>query len=172
MNRRQFIQLTSAVAGGAVVASPALLTGCGSAPPLPGSGEVKATPTVCSICFWKCAGFVHTEDGQPWKITGNPEDLHSHGRLCTRGSGGMGSYLDPDRLKKPLIRVTEGGKQTFKEVSWEEALEFVASRLKKIAEEHGPDRLAGFAQGAPGSHFRHLMKAYGSGSFGPPDYAQ
>jgi len=173
MNRRKFIQLTGAVAGGAVVASPALLlSGCGSAPPPPGSGKVKITPTVCSICFWKCAGFVYTENGQPWKITGNPEDLHSHGRLCTRGSGGMGSYLDPDRLKKPLIRVSKGGKQAFKEVSWDEALAFVASRLKKIAEEHGPDRVAAFTQGSSGAHFNHLMKAYGSGSFGPPDYAQ
>jgi len=172
MNRRKFIQLTGALAGGAVVGSPVLLTGCASAPPPPGSGEVKKSPTVCAICFWKCAGFVHTEDGQPWKITGNPDDLHSHGRLCTRGSGGMGSYLDRDRLKKPLLRIGEGDRQTFKEVSWEEALDFVASRMKKIAEEHGPDRVAGFAQGAPGAHFRHLLKAYGSGSFGPPDYAQ
>ena len=74
MKRRKFIKLTGAVAGGAV-ASPVLLTGCGSAPPAPGSGEVKATPTVCAICFWKCAGFVHTEDSKPWKIIGNPQDL-------------------------------------------------------------------------------------------------
>ncbi len=171
MKRRKFIKLSGAVAGGAV-ASPVLLSGCGSAPPPPGSGVVKATPTVCAICFWKCASFVHTEDGQPWKITGNPEDLHSRGRLCTRGSGGMGSYLDRDRLKRPLIRVEDGGEDTFKEVSWDEALDYVAGKMKKIAEEHGPDRMAVFAQGAPGYHFKHLMKAYGTGSFGPPDYAQ
>ncbi len=171
MKRRKFIKLSGAVAGGAV-ASPVLLSGCGAAPPPPGSGEVKTTPTVCAICFWKCAGFVHTEDGQPWKITGNPEDLHSRGRLCTRGSGGMGSYLDRDRLKRPLLRVSDDGQEAFKEVSWGEALDYVAGKMKKIAEEHGADRMAVFAQGAPGSHFKHLMKAYGTGSFGPPDYAQ
>jgi thiosulfate reductase/polysulfide reductase chain A len=103
---------------------------------------------------------------------GNPEDLHSHGRLCTRGSGGLGAYLDPDRLQRPLLRVERHGRQTFEEVSWERALDYTAERLKRIATEHGPESLAVFSQGMGAQHFRHLARAYGTGSFAAPDYAQ
>ena len=97
MKRREFIKLSSLLGTGATVAPAFLLGGC-AAKPLPGTGRVSSTPTICDMCFWKCAGNVHKEDDQLWKITGNPDDLHSGGRLCTRGTGGPGAYLDPDRL--------------------------------------------------------------------------
>ncbi|MGA7983197.1 MAG: molybdopterin-dependent oxidoreductase [Chromatiaceae bacterium] len=171
MKRREFLKW-SGVLGGAAVLPPALLSGCSPFPSPPGSGKVTVTPTVCEICFWKCAGFVHKEDGKSWKVVGNPEDLHSHGRLCTRGTGGVGAYLDPDRLKRPLLRVERNGKQTFKEVSWDEVLDHTADRLKRIAKEHGPETLAVFSQSCGAEHFRTLARAYGTGSFAAPDYAQ
>jgi thiosulfate reductase/polysulfide reductase chain A len=171
VNRREFIKVTG-LAGAGAVASPLLLGGC-SQHPLPGQGQVTATPTICDICFWKCAGFVHSEDGVPWKITGNVDDLHSQGRLCTRGSGGLGAYLDRDRLKQPLIRVVgDDGQQTFREASWDEALQVIAGRMREIADRHGPDRLALLNHGAGSSHFKHLLKAFGCNSFAAPSYAQ
>lgn len=170
MKRREFIKLSTAL--GAGFAAPAtLLSGC-SRPPLPGSGEVKVSPTVCDICFWKCAGMVHVEDGEPWKVTGNPDDLHSGGRLCTRGTGGIGAYLDPDRLRQPLLRVEREGEQRFEPVSWERALDFIAERMKTIAEEDGKDRLALLAHGSGGNQFHRLLKAFGSHVYAHPSYAQ
>jgi thiosulfate reductase / polysulfide reductase chain A len=53
-----------------------------------------------------------------------------NGRLCPRGTGGVGMYYDEDRLKTPLIRVTApDGKQTFREASWDEALDVVAQKF-------------------------------------------
>ncbi len=170
MKRREFIKISTTLASGAVV--PAWLGGCSSAPLPPGSGAVNVTPTICEVCFWKCAGWVHTEDGRPWKITGNGRDLHSAGRLCTRGTGGMGAYLDRDRLKTPLLRVSRDGKQRFEPVSWETALEFIAERMRRIADEYGPDRMALLSHGSGGAHFRHLLRAYGSGTFVEPSFAQ
>ena len=170
MKRRDFIKLSSVLGAGAAV-SPALLSGC-SAPRVPGTGEVTATPTVCDICFWRCAGHVYQEDGQPWKVVGNPEDLHGGGRLCTRGTGGLGSYMDPDRLRTPLKRVPRNGKQSFEEISWEEALDLIAERMQKVAEEHGPDRIALFSHGSGGAQFKHLMNAFGSDTYAAPSYAQ
>jgi len=40
----------------------------------------------------------------------------------------VGMYYDEDRLKTPLIRVKERGKQVFREASWDEALDFVAGK--------------------------------------------
>ncbi len=171
MKRREFIKLSSLLGAGATVAPSFLLGGC-AAKPLPGTGSVTSTPTICDMCFWKCAGHVHTEDGKLWKITGNNEDLHSGGRLCTRGTGGPGAYLDPDRLKTPLLRVTENGRQTFKAVSWEEALDFIAGKMRNIADQHGPEKMVMLNHGAGSSHFAHLLRAYGSASHAEPAFAQ
>ena len=171
MKRREFIKVSSLLGAGAAVAPSLMLSGC-TTRPLPGTGVVVSTPTVCDMCFWKCAGNVYTEDDRLWKITGNPQDLHSGGRLCTRGTGGPGAYLDPDRLKKPLMRVTVDGRQTFKEVSWDEALHYIATKMRSIAHTVGPERMLLLHHGAGGSHFLHLLRAYGSDSHAEPAFAQ
>ena len=171
MDRREFIKVSGVTAAAATVPS-IFLSGC-STQPNPGEGEVTATPTVCDICFWKCAGHVYVEDSVPWKIVGNDEDLHSNGRLCTRGTGGLGAYQDKDRLKMPLVRtVGPNGQQIFREASWDEALDIIAKRMQKIADEHGADRVALLNHGAGASHFKNLLRGYGSATFSAPSYAQ
>jgi len=171
LNRREFIKVSSLLGAGTAM-SPALLTGC-TPHPLPGSGQVGKTPTFCDMCFWKCAATVYREDGKAWKVDGNDADLHCEGRLCTRGTGGLGSYEDRDRLKTPLLRVTgEDGRQTFREASWEEALEHIAGKLQAVAAQYGPDRIALLNHGWGARHFKHLLQAYGSGSNAEPAFAQ
>jgi thiosulfate reductase/polysulfide reductase chain A len=170
LNRREFIKLSGLFSLSGIMPA-AMLSGC-SSPRLPGTGEVTTTPTVCDICFWKCAGFVHTEDGKPWKVVGNEDDPHSTGRLCTRGTGGIGAYMDRDRLKQPLLRVSKNGKQTFEQVSWDEAFEFIATRMREIADKHGNDRFALLSHGSGGVHFERLLKAYGSHAYAHPSFAQ
>lgn len=131
------------------------------------------TPTYCEVCFWKCAGWVYKNDrGDIWKVIGNDEDLHSNGRFCPRGTGGVGMYTDEDRLKTPLIRVEKDGQQTFREASWEEALDLVAKRLSEVAEKHGPECTALFTHGSGGKYFGTLLKATGSPNIAAPSYAQ
>ncbi|HFD80415.1 MAG TPA: nitrate reductase [Gammaproteobacteria bacterium] len=171
MKRREFIKLSGLLGAGSV-ASPLLLSGC-TEHPLPGSGTLAETPTFCDMCFWKCAGFVHRENDRPWKITGNDQDLHSQGRMCTRGTGGLGSYEDRDRLRKPLLRVTaKDGSQSFREVSWEEALDFIGKRMQSIADRYGADRFAMINHGYGARHFKHLLRAWGSDSHAEPAFAQ
>jgi thiosulfate reductase/polysulfide reductase chain A len=137
VRRREFIKISGALGLGPALGAtlgPALLSGCSGLPadgPVRGDpdAQVTITPTVCNICFWGCAGFVHAMDGQPWKVVGNEADLHSRGRLCTRGTGGIGAYLDRDRLRQPLLRVKGSGGQSFKPVSWDEALGYSVSLI-------------------------------------------
>ena len=90
------------------------------------------------ITFWKCAGWVHKDEkGDIKKITGNSEDQNCNGRFCPRGTGGVGMYHDDDRLRKPLIRTEERGKQSFREATWEEAFDYIAEKIKVISAEHG-----------------------------------
>jgi thiosulfate reductase/polysulfide reductase chain A len=169
MQRREFLKLSALL--GASGALPGLLGGC-SVRPLPGSGTVASRPTVCNICFWQCAATLYTEDDEPWKIVGNPDDPHCEGRLCTRGTGGIASYSDRDRLRHPLIRVTKNGKQSFRKASWDEAFDYIAGRMQDIAEQHGRDRIALFSHGDGGRHFRRLLQAFGSHAYAHPSFAQ
>jgi thiosulfate reductase / polysulfide reductase chain A len=175
-NRRQFIKISAlgagalAVGGGAYTAVQKIIS----------SGELKnltvdltRVPTYCEVCFWKCAGWVYkNKEGKIWKIVGNDEDLNCNGRLCPRGTGGVGMYYDEDRLKTPLIRTDERGKQVFREASWDEAFTYIAQKMKAIAAEHGPECIALFTHGSGGTYFGDLLKAFGSTNIAAPSYAQ
>jgi len=177
-SRRKFIKI-SALGLGGVAATTSALNMFGSNSYLDElvkenvAKKFKRTATYCEVCFWKCAGWTYTdEDGAIKKIIGNDNDPHCYGRLCPRGTGGIGMYNDEDRLKTPLIRTTVNGEQTFKEASWEEALDLIASKFKGIKEKYGAESIALLKHGSPGKHLEHLFKAYGSDTIAEPAYAQ
>lgn len=137
------------------------------------SPQLKRYPTYCEVCFWKCAGWAYVnEEGIVTKVTGNHDDPQCNGRLCARGTGGVGMINDPDRLKKPLIRDIKDGKQTYREASWDEALDFIAGKMKEIKVKHGPESMALFYHGSSGHYFTHLLNAYGSTNTAAPSFAQ
>ena len=135
--------------------------------------DLKRTPTYCEVCFWKCAGWVYkTPEGKIWKIIGNDDDQHCNGRFCPRGTGGVGMYYDEDRLRTPLIRTGERGSQVFREATWDEALDHIASKIKEISSKYGPESLALFTHGSGSSYFTSLFNALGTDSIAEPSYAQ
>ncbi|HEX9593803.1 MAG TPA: molybdopterin-dependent oxidoreductase [bacterium] len=173
--RREFIQISSATAGAVALGASGI--GCRMPAflreePLPVPDSGVRTPTWCEICFWQCAGWVYTENGVPQKVIGNEIDPHCYGRFCPRGTGGIGAYLDDQRLRTPLIRVAERGKQVFREATWEEAIDKVAAGMRQIVDRHGPEGLALFSHGSGGSYFKHLLNALGSNNITAPSYGQ
>jgi len=175
-NRRQFIKITAFGAGALAIGSGAYKAMAGFSSTTEAAKltvNLTRTPTYCEVCFWKCAGWVYKNDeGKIWKIIGNDDDQHCNGRFCPRGTGGVGMYFDEDRLKTPLIRTSERGKQIFKQASWDEALTYIATKMKDIASKHGPESMALFTHGSGSSYFSTLLKAYGSANVAEPSYAQ
>lgn len=172
MQRRDFIKLSALGLGGLAIAGPVFkqISKTLAADTLP---TRRRYPTYCEICFWQCAGWIHTdEQGHIRKLSGNDNDPHCNGRLCPRGTGGIGSFYDKDRLKKPLMRTGAKGKQTFKEVEWEEAFAFIADKMKAIAATHGPESMALLHHGSGGKYFSTLLKAFGSDNIAKPSFAQ
>jgi thiosulfate reductase / polysulfide reductase chain A len=133
---------------------------------------IRKIPTFCDICFWKCGAIAYVRDGKLWKIEGNPLDPLSRGRLCPRGTGGVGAHYDPDRLRAPLIRTQERGKEMWKEVTWDEALGYIAEKMQKIKSQYGPESVAAFSHGIGGNFLKHTLKAYGAINFAAPSFAQ
>ena len=143
-----------------------------SPPEAEAKGEVRTYPTFCNICFWQCAAIASVRDGKLWKIEGNPRDPVSRGRLCTRGTGGIGAQFDPDRLRSPLIRVSERGEEKWKAVTWDEALDVVAEKMQKIKSQYGAESIASFIHGLGGGFFKHTLRAFGSINVAAPSFAQ
>ena len=148
ITRRQFLMTGLAgtgLAGAAVVGSPqpALAS---SYPPAAWftKGEVVETYNYCDMCPWKCGIIVKSVNGQVIKIDGNPADPKSRGMLCARGQGGVSFMNDPDRLRSPMIRTGERGEGKFREVTWEEALDYTAEKILEIKDKYGQEGLAIF----------------------------
>jgi len=175
LGRRQFIRIGAAAAGGAAVASGLTTRWWGldrSPVPDPGTDGERVVASYCELCFWGCGIRAHVRDGRVTKITGNPEHPLSRGMLCPRGAGATGLLYDPDRLKRPLVRRARRGEDVFEEVSWDAALNEVASRLEAVEKRHGREAVALFTHGSGGVWFKHFMKAWGSPNVGAPSYAQ
>ncbi len=174
--RRQFIKISALGAGGLALAGSGynLAKASGLLNKIQGQpGEPTRTPTYCEVCFWQCAGWVYKDEyGHIQKIIGNDDDPHCNGRFCPRGTGGVGQYYDEDRLKTPLIRTRVNGTDTFREATWEEALDLMAGTMKEVAAESGPEAIALFTHGSGGAHFGQLLNAFGSQTIAAPSFAQ
>jgi thiosulfate reductase / polysulfide reductase chain A len=174
ISRRKFLKI-----GGATLAATATISGTlgTAAEGLKSAKDKSATglqkiPTFCDICFWKCGAIAYVQDGTLWKVEGNPLDPLSNGRLCPRGTGGVGAHFDPDRLQTPLLRKSVRGEEQWTPVTWEEALSYIADKMNKIKAEHGPEAMALFSHGIGGNFLKHTIKAFGSSNISAPSFAQ
>lgn len=170
LSRRRFLRIGAATmaAAGSLDASLQVLTEPGKR----AERGTRTVPTFCNLCFWQCGAIATVRDGELWKIEGNPLDPLSHGRLCPRGTGGIGAHFDRDRLRSPLLRVSERGEEKWKAVTWDEALNFVADRMRKIRAEYGPESMGAFIHGLGGAFFKHTLRAYGTNNIVAPSGAQ
>jgi thiosulfate reductase / polysulfide reductase chain A len=171
LSRRRFLKLSAGTLAALGAARSGISAAAGGATRLAERGG-RQVATFCDICFWKCGAIASVRDGKLWKIEGNPLDPLSRGRLCPRGSGGIGAHFDPDRLRAPLIRVSERGEEKWQEVTWDEALDYIAERMKGIAAKHGPEAVALFSHGIGGNFLKHTLKAFGSPNSAAPSFAQ
>ncbi len=172
LTRRKFLQISGATftsvgmfAGGGKMIQKTLFATEKS------KGVVKI-PSYCSICFWKCGLIGYVKDGKLWKLEGNPLDPLSRGRLCPRGNGGVGQHYDPDRLKAPLVRISNRGSEQWKVTTWDEALRYTSQKLMEIKERYGPQSIAVFSHGPGGAFLKHTLRAFGVKNFSAPSFAQ
>ncbi|MEW6417864.1 MAG: molybdopterin-dependent oxidoreductase [Nitrospirota bacterium] len=113
--------------------------------------------TICPHCAVGCGIFVGIRDNKIVNVRGDKDNPSNNGYLCVKGRFGLSFVHSPDRLTTPLIRQgkgtakdnptesphtplwkrgaegdLKGGKRGFVKVSWDEALDVVAKKLKKF----------------------------------------
>jgi len=101
--------------------------------------QIKTTPSICPNCADGCNIKIWAKDERIYRFTSRRNDEVDEGFLCDKGRFGFEFVNISDRLRHPLIK--KNGKLT--ETTWDEAIEFVASNLRKIKREAGPEALAG-----------------------------
>src|SRR5258706_1292233 len=87
-------------------------------------------------CPDTCAMLVTVKDGVAVKVQGDPDHPFPDGSLCTKVAHYPERTYSPDRLLHPLKRVGPKGKGEFKRISWDEALDEIAAKLKALAAEN------------------------------------
>ncbi|MEE2662486.1 MAG: formate dehydrogenase subunit alpha [Myxococcota bacterium] len=157
--------------------------------------ELEAVDSTCPYCGVGCALTYHVErEANRIVFAEGRESPGSQQRLCVKGRYGWDYASHPQRLRVPLIRresaypkgalsrdVREkehrrrkpGGLvdydevlPAFREASWDEALEVVASRLAGIRDDHGPSALAGFGSAKCSNEEAYLFQKLVRTAFG------
>ncbi len=129
--------------------------------------------TVCNQCSAGCGISVRIREGKAKKIEGNPVHPVSQGRLCARGQAGLNVLYNPDRIRMPLRNTGQRGSGNFEEISWDETLTTVASRLGRIKIEGEASRvrlLSGRVRGHLDELFAQFMSLLGSDHYQQYDF--
>lgn len=102
-------------------------------------------PSTCRICYSDCPILVRTLNGVVRKIEVNPE-VEGYNGICGKGVAGLMVLYDPNRLEVPLRRTNpekgSGVDPKWKEITWDEALEEIVEKFKKIRDDN-PMKLLG-----------------------------
>jgi anaerobic selenocysteine-containing dehydrogenase len=110
------------------------------APPgvLPLNGVVRgACPHDCPDT---CALHITVENGVAVKVAGDPDHSPTHGALCAKVARYTERTYHKDRLLQPMRRVGKKGEGRFEPISWDEAIQTIATKLKPIAA-HNPEAI-------------------------------
>ncbi len=119
--------------------------------------------TGCILCAQNCGLEVEVEDNRIVKVRGDKGNVRSEGYLCRKGMNIANHQHNADRLTHPLKRVENG----FERISWGQAIDEIAAKLRGIVDRHGPRSVAYMGGGGQGCHFEaafgvRLMRGLGS----------
>ncbi len=95
----------------------------------------------CTLCEATCGLRLEVDGDRIVSVRGDDDDVFSHGYVCPKGIAIADVHHDPDRVRTPLRRTSDG---RFVPIGWEEALTLVAERLGSLRAAHGADAIAAY----------------------------
>ena len=121
-------------------------------------------PTTCFNCEAGCGlvAYFDRETDRITKIEGNPEHPASRGRNCAKGPATLNQVYDPERILYPMKRVGERGSGQWQRISWDEALDAIAERMRTAIAEDRHNEIM-WHVGRPGEegYTERVLKAWG-----------
>jgi anaerobic selenocysteine-containing dehydrogenase len=130
-------------------------------------GGFMQKDTVCRLCSSCCPVKVEIEGNRLVAAARKSFLPENEGYPCPKLNAAAEIVYSPERLKRPLVKTKDGGSNSFRETSWDEALDIVAERFHYFKNEHGAESicwLRGMAAdwGAPWDYANRLMNLFGS----------
>ena len=119
--------------------------------------------TSCVLCALNCGLEAEVENNRIIKVKPDKSNAKSEGYFCRKGLNIAYHQHNADRLQYPLKKVGE----KFERISWDQAIEEIAAKLKSIVGQYGPRSFAYMGGGGQGCHFEaafgvRLMRGLGS----------
>lgn len=115
----------------------------------PDDSSIRRIPGYCAMCVSRCGSIAVVEDGRFTAL--EPDPSHPTGKaLCAKGRAAPELVAHPDRLTRPLKRTRRKGAPDpgWEPITWDEALDRTAARLRELADEHGPESVV-FSMASP-----------------------
>lgn len=103
--------------------------------------KTEKVTTICPYCGVGCTIDLYVKDNSVIRVMGNEDGPENKGSLCVKGRFAYDFVNSKERLVAPLIR--KNGE--FVKATWNEALNYVASRFKELKARYGTDSIAGLA---------------------------
>ena len=119
--------------------------------------------TGCILCAQNCGLEILVEDGRMVQVRPDKDNPRSRGYACRKGMKILKYQYPKGRLTAPLKRVGDG----FQAISWEQATEEIAAKMRSLVDAHGPKCLAYMGASSQGGHFEaafglSLLRSLGS----------
>jgi anaerobic selenocysteine-containing dehydrogenase len=105
--------------------------------------------TGCVLCAQNCGLEVLVEDNRMVKVRPDKDNLRSRGYACRKGLNVIYHQYPKDRLTEPLKKVGD----SFKPISWDQAIAEIAEKMTELVHQYGPRCLAYMGASAQGGHF-------------------
>jgi anaerobic selenocysteine-containing dehydrogenase len=119
--------------------------------------DVTKIRTVCRSCHGACGVIAHVKDGKVIKVEGDPTSPISHGTMCAKGLAITKLAYHPDRILHPMKKVGDKLSGQWERITWDEALNTIATKFQAIVDEYGPEYIV-VGQGTGRDYESHLYR--------------
>ncbi|MGZ3419400.1 MAG: formate dehydrogenase subunit alpha [Polyangiales bacterium] len=114
----------------------------------------RTVSTTCAYCGVGCRLEAHVREDVVVAIDPALDGPSNKGHTCVKGRFAHQFTISDERLRSPLIRTSTG----FREATWDEAMDLVATTFLRIKGEHGPDALAGISSSRCTNEENYLLQ--------------
>ncbi len=120
--------------------------------------------TTCAYCGVGCSFRAEMKGEELVRMVPNKDGHANHGHSCVKGRFAIGYAKHPDRITKPMIRAKIS--DPWREVSWEEAINYTASEFKRIQAKYGRDSIGGITSSRCTNEETYLVQKLVRAGFG------
>jgi formate dehydrogenase major subunit len=120
--------------------------------------------TTCAYCGVGCSFRAEMKGNEVVRMVPNPDGQANHGHACVKGRFAWGYATHKDRMLKPMIRqrITD----PWREVSWEEAINYAASEFRRIQAKYGRASIGGITSSRCTNEETYLVQKLVRAAFG------